>query len=195
MFIPLCSLWQTFDLLPSFTTTTSFLAFATHPLIVFIINKTFWRQLTCVSALMCHVCVDQRHTEEALIVFRSQHPELLAAYLPNPSSVAKDPQPCVTPSRRHLGNHCRGELPAGIADLCWLRSTELQSTSLPQDVCCWMDTQHSTQKRGGKSRLMRWVQAVSTDVSQPKSIKTRISCWLIEDYSNWQYRINGNNIM
>ncbi|CAB1456537.1 unnamed protein product [Pleuronectes platessa] len=54
-------------------------------------------------------------------------------YYPNPSSVAKDLLPCVTPARRHLGNRCRGELPAGMADLSWLRSTELQSTALPQD--------------------------------------------------------------
>lgn len=84
--------------------------------------------------------------EETQIVFQSSRPELLAAYLPNPSSVAKDLPPRVTPSRCHLGNRCRGELPAGTADLCWLRSTELQSTALPQDVCGWTDTQYTAQK-------------------------------------------------
>lgn len=104
-------------------------------------------------ACVCHVCVDQRQREETLIVLQS--------HLLDALSEAKDPLPLVTPSRCHLGNRCRGELPGGIADLCWLHSTELQPTSLPQDACSWTDRQFITPKCGGKLQKINAMSSVS----------------------------------
>jgi len=100
---------------------------------------TAWHQISNISSCVCMyllACItvsaveaERRNTD----CFLELRPERLTAYLPNPSSVAKDPLlPGVTPSRCHLGNRCRGELPSGIADLCWLRSIKLQSIALPQ---------------------------------------------------------------
>lgn len=138
-----CLYQETFDLPPSFFTT---------PPVIIIINEMFdlKRQLTSVCACICY-CVSCLYGSET----ERRHAGCFSepAYLPNPSSVAKDPLPRVPPSRCHLGNHCRGELPAGIADLCWLSSTELQSRALPRDVCDWTDMQYITQKTP-KNRLM-----------------------------------------
>lgn len=96
--------------------------------------------------VVCVMFVWIRDREETKIVSHSQRTELLAAYLPNPSSVAKDLLPRVPASHCHLGNCCQGELPAGIADLIWLHSTATRC------ICGW--TAHKNVEANPKKRLM-----------------------------------------
>lgn len=108
----------------------------------FIMNELF-----TVSA---HACLYGSKTERGstdldfFFFFLQSH--LLSAWLPNSSSEEKDLLPRVAPFCRHLGNRCRGELPGGIVDLCWLRSTE-------SHVCCWTDTSHKNVRANFKSTL------------------------------------------
>lgn len=147
----------------------------------------YWCNISlCVSVCVCTVChsyVDQKQTEETQIAFHSQRTALLAAYLPNPSSVAKDPLPCVTPSRCHLGNRCRGELPAGVVDLHWLRSIELQSTALQQDVCGWTDMQKIARKCRNQAYVIgsAGIRRISITLTKTGGIRPRW-CGLVVDF-------------
>lgn len=145
-----------------------------------------------------YACVDQTDRGNTDCFPEPASLQLLAAYLPNPSSVAKDPLPRVTPSHRHLGNRCRGELPAGIADLrlAAFHGAAVGITATGCTVCGWTDMRvHNTQKCGGKLQQQTYVmRSISFSWGNTTRWKTWMWFWLETDYFDLWYSTNGNNL-
>lgn len=106
------------------------------------------------SARVC-VCGSERDRGNTDCFPEPASLQFLDAYLPNPSSVAKDLLPRVTPSHCHLGNRCRGELPAGIANLrlAAFHGAAVRITATGCTVCGWTDMRVC----GGKLREQTYV--------------------------------------